>query len=74
MKELIFLGTETTEFKGTTYNISTFIDCYNYQILRGTDLENVDELIKGQPYLCDLDIKYRSKSKSYVFYVTKVNI
>lgn len=74
MKELIYLGTEVSEFKGKKYNVSTFIDVFNYEILRGTDLTNFKDLVKGNKYLCDLDVKYKHNDKKFVFYVTKVSI
>lgn len=73
MKELIYLGTEVSELSGNKYNVSTFIDVYSYEILRGTNLSNASKLVKGSKYLCDLDVKYKSKDKKFVFYVTKVS-
>lgn len=72
MKELIYLGTDVSEFKGKKYNVSTFIDVFNYEILRATDLPNFKDLVKGNKYLCDLDVKYNNNQKRFVFYVTKV--
>lgn len=70
MKELIYLGTEETTFNNTKYHISTFVDVYNYQILRGTNLTNYSKLVKGNKYICDLDVKYNKKANKFVFYVT----
>lgn len=74
MKELIYLGTEVCDFNKKKYNISTFIDVFNYEILKATDLPNHEQLVKGNKYLCDLDVKYKLKEKKFVFYVTKVSI
>jgi len=72
MKELIYLRSEKSNFKDNDYTIYTFIDPYNYRILRATNLTN-SKLLKGNKYMCDLDVKYNSKKKEFVFYVTKVN-
>lgn len=73
MKELIYLGTEESELKGKKYKISTFIDVYNYQILRGTNLVDIDKVEVGSKVTCDLDVKYNSNSKKFVFRVTKIS-
>ena len=72
MKELIYLRSEKSNLNGTDYIVYTFVDVYNYQILRGTNLNNT-KLVRGNKYMCDLDVKYNSKKKEFVFYVTKVN-
>lgn len=74
MKELIYLRTEASTFKDKKYNVSTFIDIFNYKIIRGTDLPNVSKLEVGNKYLCDLDVKFNSNRKEFVFFVSKVKI
>lgn len=73
MKELIYIGTEESDLKGVKYKVSTFIDVFNYEILRGTNLANIDKLSVGSKVVCDLDVKYKTKQNKFVFYVTKVN-
>ena len=73
MKELYFIKSETNEFKGEKYDIYTFIDVFNYQILRATNLANGSKLVKGNKYVCDIDVKYK-QGQGFVFFVTKVNI
>lgn len=71
MKELVFLENSVFKSENKDYLISTFIDVYNYKILRATDLINSDKLEKGKIYKCDLDVKYDSKKKDFVFKVVK---
>lgn len=72
MKELIFLKTETSELDGKSYNISTFIDVYNYKILRGTNLNHKHKLVPGCTYKCALDVKFNRKKNDFVFFVSDV--
>lgn len=70
MKELIYLKTEVSELDGKKYNVSVFLDVFNYEILRGTNLDFVSKLKKGDKCLCNLDVKFNRKQKKFVFYVT----
>uniref|UniRef100_A0AAU8B139 Uncharacterized protein n=1 Tax=Dulem virus 71 TaxID=3145782 RepID=A0AAU8B139_9VIRU len=74
MKELIYLKTDDFKTNDKVLKISTFIDVYNYVIVRGTNLANVEKLVKGRVYTCDLDVKYNQKNECFEFKVVKVNL
>lgn len=54
-RNLLYLESFNSEFKGKKYKISRFVDVQTLQMFSGTNLKN--ELVKGNVYKCMLEPK-----------------